>query len=150
MKKIILLLLAFNLAVIFNSYGQQSKAKLVELKDAKLVQLLASLDTVIKYNNRFLSMSIYKSANGYGSAHTPETDEVNYQILIAVSDGDDAPEQHLYKLGDFYNPGPISVNSLPGGLFLVSFEYGWGDKKQIFSGQVSLKKIVIAKRDKIK
>lgn len=143
MKKYILLLFVLSITGIFNAYSQQPKAKWVESKDAKIAQQLAPLDTIVRYNNRFISMNIYKSVNGPVSTRTTGTGEVNYQILLVVSHGDGASGQRLYKLGDFYNPNSMRIFTLPSGVILFNFEHGIAGKRQILSAQVALTGIFV-------
>ncbi len=141
--KIITLFAFFYLGILFDGYSQQSNVKLVEVKSESLVKLLASLDTVITKSNGTCGIYIYVFTNESGSAHVPETDEVTNKVLVATTNGDELPEQHLFKLGDFYDPKITDVHSLPNGDYSFSLIYrAYGRKKKLLY-HVSFRKVTV-------
>lgn len=54
-------------------------------------------------SENYLSVKIYTIDNGTGSAGF-ESSEVSHNLLIAVSEFDEEPNQSLFEIGSFYNP----------------------------------------------
>jgi hypothetical protein len=139
MKKIFLLLiLLFFGATVF---GQ----KVVPVKTKDLAILLSSVEAFKTASDDNIAVKVYKIANASGSAHVPETDEVSHRFLIAVSSIDDAPEVHLYNVGDFYMPNILKLVKTGKGAFTLSIEYD-GPKRKRAQVNITLKKVTLVKR----
>ncbi|WP_448699014.1 hypothetical protein ACFGVR_19025 [Mucilaginibacter sp. AW1-3] len=141
--KTILIFAFFYFGLLFNGYSQLSNVKLLEVKNENLVTLLASLDTVITKNNGNCGIYIYVFANASGSAHVAETDEITNKVLVATTNGDELPEQHLFKLGDFYDPKISDIRTLPTGGYSFSLVYTANNHKKKLLYVVSLRMVTV-------
>lgn len=127
------------------SYGQQ-QLKVSEIKSNNLVSTLCSVDTVIFKNNNTFSLILYKISNASGSAHMPETDEVSNRFLIAVTNGDEVPEQHLFNIGDFYDPKIIKWEKLKD-KYRLYIDYGGTFKgRRKITLNISLNAVVVVNK----
>ncbi|MDB5140167.1 MAG: hypothetical protein JWR12_2083 [Mucilaginibacter sp.] len=109
----------------------QGKISITKIESKSWTSTLCSVDTVIRKSNDVMSVSLFKISNPSGSAHVPETDEVSKRILIAVSSIDDSPEQHLYTIGNFYNPKIVKFDKLNNNNFQLILRYGSPNSKEV-------------------
>lgn len=138
MKKIFLpvILMFFGAAV----FGQ----KVVPVKTKDLAILLSSVEALTTASDDNIAVKVYKIANASGSAHVPGDDEISHRFLISVSSIDDAPEVHLYNVGDFYMPRILKLVKTRKGAFTLSIAYD-GSKRKTAQVNITLKKATLIK-----
>lgn len=84
--------------------SSQKKLTYKEVQNEDLVYILNNLEKVTSYTNKDdLYINVYRVSDQIGSAGL-ESCETNERYYIAVSEGDIAPEQHLYRLGSVFSP----------------------------------------------
>jgi len=82
----------------------QDKLKIEKSENSRLIEVLNNSELIGENRANNLSIRIYKIDNGSGSAGIAEGHEVSHNILIAVSEFDEEPNQNLFEIGPFYNP----------------------------------------------
>jgi len=87
----------------------QNELKIDESENSRLIKVLNSSELIGKNRENYLSVRIYKTDNGSASAGFPSS-EVSHNLLIAVSEFDEEPNQNLFEIGPFYNPKFIKWN----------------------------------------
>ncbi|MEO6524809.1 MAG: hypothetical protein ABIN91_24195 [Mucilaginibacter sp.] len=142
--KIFLITLFNSFAIVISCHAQSANVKPVEIKEKRLVPLLASVDTLIIRKTGDLLINIYKVSNKSGSAHNEGTDEITHQILVAIANGDEVLEQHLYKLGNFYDPKFLNINTQSNGSILIIIDYGVFNQRKTVKYLVNLKGVVLS------
>jgi hypothetical protein len=138
MKKIIFILLTILSA---NTYGQ--KISVTEIKEKYLKSILCSVDTVIFKRNDVISVILYEVSNPAGSAHMSETDESSNRFLIAVTTGDEVPEQHLFSVGNFLNPKIRKFEKLKDNNYSLVIEYGIFKSRKTVTLKISLNNVLL-------
>ncbi len=84
------------------SFGQ-NKLKIEKSEISRLIKVLNNSELIGENRENYLSVKIYTIDNGTGSAGF-ESCEVSHNLLIAVSEFDEEPNQSLFEIGPFYNP----------------------------------------------
>ena len=82
----------------------QEKVKIIKSDNNRLIKILNNSEQIGENRENYLSVRIYKIDNGSGSAGIEEGHEVSHNLLIAVSEFDEEPNQSLFEIGPFYNP----------------------------------------------
>ena len=141
MKKIFLFL-PILILIISSTYGQSLKYK--EVRNNDLVHVLNNIKQTISFtsDNRDLYIKIFNVGDPSGSAHTGESDEITSSIYIAVSDGGEGPEQHLYRLPSIYNPKFLNWIKTSNGP-KIQLTYGPFNKRKTITILITLKKLLI-------
>jgi hypothetical protein len=135
MKRILIqMLLSF---LPFFTVAQVRAQKLKRVTDKSLVTILCSTDTIIYRHALNFRAGVYVVGNGYGSANTPETDEVSYRLYIAVSSHDDAPEQHLFIINNLYNPRIVSFQKQGKNKLVLKISYGYVNSRKFKTIEVT-------------
>lgn len=139
MKKIGLIFLMLT----FTKFSFSQTGKVAEVNDKNLKSTLCAIDTAIFKSNMALSVAFFKVSNPSGSAHLAESDEVTNRFLIAVSALGEDTEEHLYNVGNFYNPQILKFDQLKNNNYRVMFEYGpFKQRKKMFLN-ISLKAVTL-------
>jgi len=81
----------------------QNELKIKEFENTRLIKVLNNSELIGENRENYLSVKIYTIDNGTGSAGL-ESCEVSHNLLIAVSEFDEEPNQSLFEIGPFYNP----------------------------------------------
>ena len=97
------LIIILTICSIQISFGQ-NELKIAKSKNDRLIKVLNNSELIGENRENYLSVRIYKIDNGSGSAGIPEGHEVSHNLLIAVSEFDEEPNQNLFEIGPFYNP----------------------------------------------
>ena len=84
------------------SFGQ-NKLKIEKSENSRLTKVLNNSELIGENRENYLSVKIYTIDNGTGSAGF-ESCEVSHNLLIAISEFDEEPNQNLFEIGPFYNP----------------------------------------------
>ena len=130
----LMLLLNFTLA-----FGQEIEINKIE--DYNLVKLINGIELLSEKRTDDLSLRIFKLANLPGSAGYASS-EVIHDLLIAVSEYDELPDQSVFRVSSFYNPKIMdwkTENLEP----VVLIEYGPYDERKQLTIQISLQKITL-------
>ena len=102
MKMKSILILIFTICLVQVSCGQD-KLKIKKSENSRLTKVLNNSELIGENRENYLSVKIYKIDNETGSAGFPSS-EVSHNLLIAVSEFDEEPNQNLFEIGPFYNP----------------------------------------------
>ena len=81
----------------------QNKLKIEKSENSRLIKVLNNSKLIGENSENYLSVRLYTIDNGTGSAGF-ESSEVSHNLLIAVSEFDEEPNQSLFEIGPFYNP----------------------------------------------
>ena len=84
------------------TYGQKEMV-IKKSEDISLIRALNSSELLSENREPWLVVRIYRQDNGIASAGFPSS-EVSFNLLVAVSEHDDAPRQALFEAGPFLNP----------------------------------------------
>ena len=84
------------------SFGQ-NKLKIEKSENSRLTKVLNNSELIGENRENYLSVKIYTIDNGTGSAGF-ESCEISHNLLIAISEFDEEPNQNLFEIGPFYNP----------------------------------------------
>ena len=98
--------LIFTICFIQITCGQD-KLIIKKSENSRLIKVLNNSELIGENAEDYLSVRIYKIDNGSGSAGFPEGHEVSHNLLIAVSEFDEEPNQNIFEIGPFYNPNFI-------------------------------------------
>jgi len=117
----------------------------VRITNNQLIYLLCSTDTLIKRNNDDIAINLFRVSNPMGSAKIPGDDEISHKYYIAVSSMDDAPDQYLFTIGNFYFPNFISLKESNKETFVLTIQHIVKDRKVISHYNIKLKSITQVK-----
>ncbi|TSJ44542.1 hypothetical protein FO440_10305 [Mucilaginibacter corticis] len=137
-----LLLILLNFAAV-TCFGQ--KISLTPVQNKGLKSILCDVDTVLFRRSVSTSVMLYKINNPTGSAHTPGTDEISNKFFIAVTNGDEVPDQILYSVGDFLGPKIIRFQAVKNDQYLLTIEYGVHKSRKRINLDISLDKVTVLK-----
>ena len=136
MKYRIFLILLLNFTLAF---GQEIETS--EIEDYNLVKLINEIEILSEKKTDDLSLRIFKLANLPGSAGYASS-EVTHDLLIAVSEYDELPDQSVFRVSSFYNPKIIDWKTeTPEPVVLI--EYGPYDDREKLTIRISLQKITL-------
>jgi hypothetical protein len=135
-KSVVFILWAFGASTCL---GQKIRIAPVLNKDLKAV--LCNIDTVLFRRGAMTSAMLYKVSNPSGSAHMPGTDEITNKFFIAVTNGDEEPDQILYNVGDFLGPRILRFKALPHDKYFLAIEYGEYKHRKRINLDISLGKV---------
>jgi hypothetical protein len=96
------LIIILTICTIQISFGQ-NELKIEKSENDRLIKVLNNSELIGENRENYLSVRIYTIDNGTGSAGF-ESCEVSHNLLIAVSEFDEEPNQSLFEIGPFYNP----------------------------------------------
>lgn len=133
------LVLLFTICFVNITCGQD-KLKIKTSKNTRLIKVLNSSELISENRKEWLSARIYKIDNGTASAGLPSS-EVSHNLLVAVSEFDEEPNQNLFEIGPFYNPKFIKWNGNKE--YEKSFEirYGAFDNRKTIKLKVNIKEL---------
>ena len=120
MKKLFLFFLMF---CFVNQSFAQKELKVTKLKNNKLIKVLNNSELISQNRNEYIAVKIYKFDNGTASAGFSNS-EVSHNLLIAISEFDENPNQNLFEIGSFYNPKFIKWLSIKEDQKTFKIEYG--------------------------
>ena len=105
MKKIIAKILLILLLTIFSITENfaQSDFKINKSDNSRLIKVLNNMEFITQTETNYISVKIYKVDNGSGSAGS-ESCEVSFNLLFAISEFDENPNQNLFEIGPLINP----------------------------------------------
>jgi hypothetical protein len=136
----LLFILLFSLSTI-----GQNKIEIVKLDDVRLTKVLNNSKLIAENRQDYLSVRIYKMDNGSGSAGF-ENSEVSHNLLIAVSEFDENPEQSLFEIGPFINPKFVDWTDIKKQERDFTFEHGTLEKRKLIKLRVNISDLKLLKK----
>lgn len=138
------LILLFTICFVQISCGQD-KLIIEKSENSRLIKVLNNSELIGENANDYLSVKIYKIDNGSGSAGLPEGHEVSYNLLIAVSEFDENPNQSVFEIGPFYNPKFVNWIQLKDYEKEIEIECGVYDKRERLNLGINFKELTVKK-----
>ncbi len=137
-KTILILFLTIFLVQI--SCGQ-NKLKIEKSENSRLIEVLNNSKLIGQNSEGHLSVKIYIIDNGSGSSRFEEGHEVSHNLLIAVSEFDEGPNQNLFEFGPLYNPKFIEWTRMNEYEREFEVEYGTYDAPKIVTLKVNINEL---------
>ena len=122
----------------------QDKLKIEKSDNSRLIKVLNNFDLIGENRENYLSVRIYTIDNGSGSAGF-ESCEVSHNLLIAVSEFDEAPNQSLFEIGPFYNPKFIKWTNIKEYEREFIIEYGIYDQRKTIKMKININELILEK-----
>ena len=122
-------------------YGQ-SKIAIQSSKNIDLIKALNNVELLAENSEEWLGVRVYRLDNGVASAGYPSS-EVSYNLLVAVSQMDDAPEQHVYQVGPFHNPSFGGWDYITNYRKEFSIIHGTASERDTLGFEIKLKELAI-------
>lgn len=121
-------------------FHEQNKLKIEKSENTRLIKVLNNSELIGENTVDFLSVRIYKIDNGTGSAGFPSS-EVSHNLLIAVSEFDEVPNQNLFEIGPFYNPKFMKWTKKMEYQREFEIEYGAYDDRKLLKLKVNINEL---------
>ena len=118
----------------------QNELKVDKSENSRLIKVLNSSELIGENRENYLSVRIYKIDNGSGSAGFPSS-EVSHNLLIAVSEFDEEPNQNLFEIGPFYNPKFMKWTNEMEYQREFEIEYGAYDERKLLKLKVNINEL---------
>ncbi len=119
--------------------------KIAKSKNDRLIKVLNNSELIGENRENYLSVRIYKIDNGSGSAGIPEGHEVSHNLLIAVSEFDEEPNQNLFEIGPFYNPKFMKWTDKKEYEKIFEIEYGIYNKRKTVKLKININELTLEK-----
>lgn len=117
-----LTLILFVIGMLQTLYSQD-QFKIDESNNSRLIKILNNSELIGDIVTDYVSVRIYKMDNGSGSAGH-ESCEVSFNLLVAVSEFGEYPNQNLFEIGQLYNPKFINWNHTEDSKIEFQIEHG--------------------------
>ena len=134
------LILIFSICFVNLSCGQE-KVKINKSDNNRLIKVLNNSELIGENRENYLSVRIYKIDNGSGSAGIEEGHEVSHNLLIAVSEFDEEPNQNLFEIGPFYNPKFVKWTKKKEYQKEIEIEHGAYDNRKSIKLKVNINEL---------
>ena len=138
------ILLLFTLCLA-NTFFGQSELKISQSDNSRLIKVLNNSELIGENRENWLAVRVYKIDNGSGSAGFEEGHEVSHNLLIAVSEFDEEPDQSLFEIGPFINPRFIKWNEKKEHEREFEIEYGMYDNRKTIKLIVDINELKLEK-----
>jgi len=122
----------------------QNELKVDKSENSRLIKVLNSSELIGENRENYLSVRIYKIDNGSASAGFPSS-EVSHNLLIAVSEFDEEPNQSLFEIGPFYNPKFIKWTEKEEYEKEFTVEYGIYDNRKTIKLKININELKMEK-----
>ena len=122
----------------------QNELKIEKSEDFQLIKVLNSSELIGENRENNLSVKIYTIDNGTGSAGF-ENSEVSHNLLIAVSEFDEEPNQSLFEIGTFYNPKFVKWTDKKEYEKEIEVEYGVYNNRKIVKLKININELKMEK-----
>ena len=136
------LILIFTIFLVQISCGQ-NKLKIQKSENSRLIKVLNNSKLIGENNEGHLSVKIYIIDNGSGSSGFEEGHEVSANLLIAVSEFDEDPNQNLFEFGPLHNPKFIEWTRVNEYEREFEVEHGTYDARNILKLKVNVNELKI-------
>ena len=133
----------FIICFIQISFGQ-NELKIEKSENPRLIKILNNSELIGENRENYLSVRIYKIDNGTGRAGL-ESYEVSHNLLIAVSEFDEEPNQNLFEIGPFYNPEFIKWTDIKEYEREFTIEYGIYDQRKTIKMKININELILEK-----
>jgi len=143
MRNIITLTMILTICFTQISFGQD-ELKIEKSDNSKLIKILNNSELIEASKDNFLSVKIFIIDNGTGSAGFPNS-EVSHNLLIAVSEFDEKPNQSLFEIGPFYNPKIVEWNEKEEYEKEIEIEYGIYNNRKTVKLKININELEIIK-----
>ena len=124
------------LCLVFSLKSHAQSVKSTRITQPEAVNLITSIESMEVLKGDQLYLKIFKSANGSGTADSPETHETSYNLLISVSPYDENPERRVFSIGPFIQP-KITKKLDSGKSVTLLIEDGHGTNKKTYRVMLS-------------
>lgn len=114
-----------------------------EIRDTALVNALSNVEILgeaAPVNGTQLAVRVLSLAGASGSARDGESDRVVNWLFVAISDFGEEPEQHVFRLGSFFDPKLDSLVA-QGAVPIAFISYGATPKRQRAKVLVTLRSV---------
>ena len=138
------LIIILTICSIQISFGQ-NELKIAKSKNDRLIKVLNNSELIGENRENYLSVRIYKIDNGSGSAGIPEGHEVSHNLLIAVSEFDEEPNQNLFEIGPFYNPKFMKWTDKEEYEKIFEIEYGIYNNRKTVKLKININELTLEK-----
>ena len=138
------LIIILTICSIQISFGQ-NELKIAKSKNDRLIKVLNNSELIGENRENYLSVRIYKIDNGSGSAGIPEGHEVFHNLLIAVSEFDEEPNQNLFEIGPFYNPKFMKWTDKEEYEKIFEIEYGIYNNRKTVKLKININELTLEK-----
>ncbi|MEH6764381.1 MAG: hypothetical protein V7655_07770 [Aequorivita antarctica] len=135
--------LLFIICFIQMSFGQD-KLKIEKSDNNRLIKVLNNSQLIGENKENYLSVRIYTIDNGSGSAGF-ESCEVSYNLLVAVSEFDEAPNQSVFEIGPFISPKFIKWTGVKEYEREFTIEHGVFDNRKTIKLKTNLNELILEK-----
>ena len=122
----------------------QNELKIEQSENKRLIKALNSSNLIAENRENWISVRIYTIDNGSGSAGF-ESGEVSHNLLIAVSEFDENPNQSVFEIGPFINPKYVNWTELQDYEKEFEVEYGVYDKRKRLNLVININELKIKK-----
>jgi hypothetical protein len=137
------LIIILTICFIQISFGQ-NELKIEKSENSRLIKVLNNSELIGENRENYLSVKIYTIDNGTGSAGF-ESCEVSHNLLIAVSEFDEEPNQSLFEIGPFYNPKFMKWISLKEYEKEFEVEYGIYNNRKTVKLKININELTMEK-----
>lgn len=143
MKIRIIFFLLLSICFVTNSCGQ-NELKIEHSENDRLIKALNSSNQIAENREKWISVRIYTLDNGSTSAGF-ESGEVSHNLMIAVSEFDENPNQNVFEIGPFINPKFVNWTILQDYEKEFEVEYGIYDKRERLKLGININELKIKK-----
>ncbi len=137
------LIIILTICTIQISFGQ-NELKIAKSENDRLIKVLNNSELIGENRENYLSVKIYTIDNGTGSAGFPSS-EVSHNLLIAVSEFDEEPNQSLFEIGPFYNPKFMKWNDVKEYEKEFEVEYGIYNNRKTVKLKININELKMEK-----
>ncbi len=131
------LILFFTIFLVQISSGQ-NELKIEKSENSRLIEVLNNSKLIAENSEGHLSVKIYIIENVSGSSGFEEGHEVSTNLLVAVSEFDEDPNQNLFEFGPLYNPNFIQWSRINDYEREFEVEHGTYDARKMVTLKVNI------------
>ena len=143
MKTQITFFLLLSICFVSISCGQ-NELKIEKSENKRLIKALSSSNQIAENRENWISVRVYTLDNGSASAGL-ESGEVSHNLLIAVSEFDENPNQSVFEIGPFFNLKFLDWTELNDYEKEFEVEYGVYDKRDSLKLVININELKIKK-----
>ena len=122
----------------------QDNLKIQKFDNNRMIQVLNNSILIEENKENYLSVRIYTVNNASGSAGF-ESCEVSHNLLVAISELDEAPNQSVFEIGSFISPKFIAWTSIKKHEREFTIEHGVFDNRKTIKLKTNLKQLILEK-----
>ncbi|MEP0713245.1 MAG: hypothetical protein ABJC55_15115 [Algoriphagus sp.] len=141
------ILFTLHMFLVTSGVFAQSELKITKSDNTRLIYVLNEADLIAENSKEWLSIRIYKVSNGAGSAGFANG-EASHNLLIAVSEIGEAPDQSLFEIGPYINPEVAQWIEEKEYEKTLEIDYGTNDSRKTLRLKATLDEVKIDKKGK--